>query len=83
MTAETMKQRVKRFVTAAPVLWFLFVFNVAAAVVILCAVGGAHGAIAAISMGIVSIQAGFGLLRHYRRAASAPAAQSAPFTKVD
>jgi hypothetical protein len=56
------REPVKSFLSARPVLWFLFLFNGAVAAFCAVAVGGAQGVMAAVGMGLVSLGAGFGLL---------------------
>ncbi|OIK02801.1 hypothetical protein BIV23_24265 [Streptomyces monashensis] len=52
----------KSFLSARPVLWFLFLFNGAVAALRAVAVDGAQGVMAAVGMGLVSLGAGFGLV---------------------
>ncbi|MFI9834663.1 hypothetical protein ACIHIX_44115 [Streptomyces sp. NPDC051913] len=49
-----------------PVLWFLFLFNLAVAAVAPFAVDGAQGVATAVGMGVVSLGAGVTLLRGRR-----------------
>jgi hypothetical protein len=60
------KEPLKSWLATRPVLWFLFLFNLAVAVVALIAVHGAQGIMAAVGMGVVSLGAGAGLLRGRR-----------------
>ncbi|WP_327728672.1 hypothetical protein OG250_20500 [Streptomyces sp. NBC_00487] len=53
----------KALLGSKPVLWFLFLFNLAVAAVAPFAVDGAQGIATAVGMGVVSLGAGAGLLR--------------------
>ncbi|MET9913274.1 hypothetical protein ABZZ74_42050 [Streptomyces sp. NPDC006476] len=52
-----------------PVLWFLFVFNLAVAVVAPFAVDGTQGVLTCVGLGAVALGAGVSLLRTRRRPA--------------
>ncbi|KPI05836.1 hypothetical protein OK074_4326 [Actinobacteria bacterium OK074] len=53
----------KSLLSSKPALWFLFTFNLAVAAVAPFAVDGAQGIMTAVGMGVVSLGAGFGLLK--------------------
>ncbi|MET9083434.1 hypothetical protein ABZX77_16335 [Streptomyces sp. NPDC004237] len=53
----------KSLLASRPVLWFLFLFNLAAAAVAPFVVDGAQGVLTAVGMGVVSLGAGVSLLR--------------------
>lgn len=53
----------KALLSSRPVLWFLFLFNLAVAAVAPFAVDGTQGLVTAAGMGAVSLGAGTGLLR--------------------
>ncbi|MEW2395809.1 hypothetical protein [Streptomyces sp. NPDC046862] len=57
----------KAFITSKPVLWFLFLFNLAATAVIPFVAEGSQALGAVIGMGLVSVKAGIGLIVKYRR----------------
>jgi len=72
LVAGTMVMReepVKSWLSARPVLWFLFLFNGAVAVGAGLFVHGSQGVLTAIGMGLVAIGAGSGLLRRTPSAA--------------
>lgn len=56
------KPRIKAFLSTAPVLWFLFLFNGGVAAYCALALTGVDGVVAAFAMGLVSLGAGGGLL---------------------
>jgi len=62
-TMAAQKEPVKSWLSARPVLWFLFLFNAAVAVGAGLFVHGAQGMGTAVGMGLVSLGAGGGLLR--------------------
>ena len=53
----------KTLLSSRPVLWFLFLFNLAVAAVAPFAVDGTRGVMTAVGMGVVSLGAGVSLLR--------------------
>ncbi|WP_405908277.1 MULTISPECIES: hypothetical protein [unclassified Streptomyces] len=53
----------KSLLSSKPVLWFLFLFNLAVAAVAPFAVDGSQGIMTAVGMGVVSLGAGVGLVR--------------------
>ncbi|MDT0573603.1 hypothetical protein RM704_40235 [Streptomyces sp. DSM 3412] len=53
----------KALLASKPVLWFLFLFNLAVAAVAPFVVDGSQGVATAIGMGVVSLGAGVSLLR--------------------
>ncbi|MEU1160119.1 hypothetical protein ACIPX0_26875 [Streptomyces sp. NPDC090075] len=53
----------KSLLASRPVLWFLFLFNLAVAAVAPFVVDGAQGVLTAVGMGVVSLGAGVSLLR--------------------
>ncbi|GAB7103332.1 hypothetical protein JCM4814A_16460 [Streptomyces phaeofaciens JCM 4814] len=53
----------KTLLSSRPVLWFLFLFNLAVAAVAPFAVDGTQAVATAAGMGVVSLGAGVGLLR--------------------
>ena len=57
------KEPVKSFLSSTPVLWFLFAFNGAVAVIAPFAIHGVQGITTAAGMGLVSLGAGSGLVR--------------------
>ena len=56
----------KSLLSSAPVLWFLFLFNLVVAAAAPFVVDGAQGVLTAVGMGVVSVGAGVGLLRGQR-----------------
>jgi len=56
----------KALLSSTPVLWFLFLFNLAVAAVAPFVVDGAQGVMTAVGMGVVSLGAGVSLLRGQR-----------------
>ncbi|WP_306215401.1 hypothetical protein [Actinoplanes sp. RD1] len=61
------KEPIKTFLGTGPVLWFLFLFNLAAAVTVLLLLDGVTGISAAAGLGLVSLGAGGSLLLRRRR----------------
>ncbi|MFI7499045.1 hypothetical protein ACIBVL_11130 [Streptomyces sp. NPDC049687] len=61
----------KSLLSSRPVLWFLFLFNLAVAVVAPFVVDGAQGVMTAVGMGVVSLGAGISLARDRGRRVSA------------
>jgi hypothetical protein len=61
------REPIKSFLASEPVLWFLFVFNLVAGVVVLLLVHGAQGLVAAISLIVVALGAGASLRTGRRR----------------
>lgn len=61
----------KKIASSTPVLWFLFLFNLAVAVVAPFAIDGAQGVMTAVGMGVVAIGAGLGLLKSRKASAQA------------
>jgi hypothetical protein len=57
------KEPLRSWLATRPVLWFLFLFNLTVAVAVCFLVHGAQGIMAAVGLGVVSLGAGFGLLR--------------------
>lgn len=53
----------KKIASSTPVLWFLFLFNLAVAIVAPFAIDGSQGVMTAVGMGVVAIGAGVGLLK--------------------
>ena len=53
----------KSVLTSKPILWFLFLFNLTVAAAIPLVISGTRAITATVGMGIVSLQAGIGLLR--------------------
>ncbi|MFD9328537.1 hypothetical protein [Streptomyces sp. NBC_00564] len=53
----------KSLLSSKPVLWFLFLFNLAVAAVAPFAVDGSQGIMTAVGMGVVSLGAGVSLVR--------------------
>ncbi|KND43966.1 MULTISPECIES: hypothetical protein [Streptomyces] len=53
----------KALLGSKPVLWFLFLFNLAVAAVAPFVVAGAQGLATAVGMGVVSLGAGVSLVR--------------------
>ena len=53
----------KALLSSKPVLWFLFLFNLAVAAVAPFAVDGTQGLVTSAGMGVVSVGAGISLLR--------------------
>lgn len=62
------REPVKSSLASRPVLWFLFLFNSAVAVIAYFALSGAKGIATAVGMGLVALGAGAGLLRRPRPA---------------
>ncbi|MFF1440683.1 hypothetical protein [Streptomyces sp. NPDC058295] len=61
----------KALLSSRPVLWFLFLFNLAVAAVAPFVVDGSQGVLTAVGMGVVSFGAGLSLVRDRgRRTAS-------------
>ncbi|QUQ64321.1 hypothetical protein [Kutzneria sp. CA-103260] len=60
------REPVKSFLASRPVLWFLFLFNVTAGVLVYLFVGGAQGLMTAIGLGVVGLGAGSGLVLRRR-----------------
>ncbi|MFF0014607.1 hypothetical protein [Streptomyces sp. NPDC005374] len=56
----------KSLLSSTPVLWFLFLFNLAVAAAAPFVVDGTQGVMTAVGMGVVSLGAGVGLLRGQR-----------------
>jgi hypothetical protein len=56
----------KALLSSTPVLWFLFLFNLAVAAAAPFLVDGAQGVMTAVGMGVVSLGAGVSLLRGQR-----------------
>ena len=56
----------KSLLSSKPVLWFLFLFNLAVALVAGIAVPGTQGLITAVAMGVIALGAGAGLRRRHR-----------------
>ncbi|MHA5049896.1 hypothetical protein [Streptomyces sp. SD15] len=77
------KPKIKAFLSAPPVLWFLFLFNGVVAAVCYLTMDGAKGIMAAVGMGLVSLGAGGGLLASRGKRPAAPAAPAAPVAPVD
>ncbi|MDV9171779.1 MULTISPECIES: hypothetical protein [Streptomyces] len=61
----------KNFLSSKPVLWFLFLFNLAVAAVAPFVVDGTQGVMTAVGMGVVSLGAGVSLVRDRGQAATA------------
>ncbi|MFE1311921.1 hypothetical protein [Streptomyces sp. NPDC058755] len=57
----------KQLLSSRPVLWFLFLFNLAVAAVAPFAVDGTQGVMTSVGMGVVSLGAGTALLRDRTR----------------
>ncbi|TQJ54612.1 hypothetical protein OHU34_19565 [Streptomyces sp. NBC_00080] len=53
----------KALLSSRPVLWFLFLFNLAVAAVAPFVVDGSQGVMTAVGMGVVSLGAGVSLVR--------------------
>ncbi|MEU9876906.1 hypothetical protein [Streptomyces phaeochromogenes] len=53
----------KALLSSKPVLWFLFLFNLAVAVAAPFVVDGSQGVMTAVGMGVVSLGAGLSLLK--------------------
>ncbi|WP_199820949.1 hypothetical protein [Streptomyces fulvoviolaceus] len=53
----------KSLLSSRPVLWFLFLFNLAVAAVAPAVVDGAQAVMTSVGMGVVSLGAGVSLLR--------------------
>ncbi|WP_306209184.1 hypothetical protein [Actinoplanes sp. RD1] len=66
---------VKSFLGTKPVMWFLFLFNLAAAIIVLITVDGVPGISATAGLGLVSLGAGSGLLLSARRPAKPTVAE--------
>ncbi|MFD5751255.1 hypothetical protein ACFXKG_13930 [Streptomyces sp. NPDC059255] len=62
----------KSLLSSRPVLWFLFLFNLAVAVIAPLVVDGAQGVATAIGMGLVALGAWIGLLRGAERRGASP-----------
>ncbi|MFE2068615.1 hypothetical protein ACFXDH_40650 [Streptomyces sp. NPDC059467] len=62
------KPRIKAFLSTAPVLWFLFLFNGGVATYCALALHGIDGTVAATAMGLVSLGAAGGLVNRRRLA---------------
>lgn len=58
---------VKSLLSSRPALWFLFLFNLAVAVVAAFALNGAQQVMTCVGMGVVSLGAGVSLLRGRRK----------------
>ncbi|MEU1181273.1 hypothetical protein ABZ464_27230 [Streptomyces sp. NPDC005820] len=58
----------KSLLSSRPVLWFLFLFNLAVAAAAPFVVDGSQGVMTAVGMGVVSLGAGVGLVRGRRAA---------------
>lgn len=69
------REPIKSFLASKPVLWFLFLFNVGAGVLAYLFVGGTHGLLAAIGLGVVGLGAGSALV--FRRSPQTTLANSA------
>lgn len=67
------REPLKSFLASRPVLWFLFLFNGAAAVIAYFALSGVKGIATAAGLGVVSLGAGGGLLRSTKSPAGKPA----------
>jgi len=67
------REPLKSFLASRPVLWFLFLFNGAVAVIAYFALDGVKGIATAVGMGVVSLGAGGGLLRSTKTPAAQPA----------
>lgn len=63
------KPRIKAFLSTAPVLWFLFLFNGAVATYCALTMNGIDGIVATTAMGLVSLGAAGGLVNHRRNPA--------------
>lgn len=61
----------KNFLSSRPVLWFLFLFNLAVAAVAPFVVDGTQGVMTAVGMGVVSLGAGVSLVRDRDRSDTA------------
>ncbi|MFJ9250938.1 hypothetical protein [Streptomyces sp. NPDC101776] len=61
----------KNLLSSRPVLWFLFLFNLAVAAVAPFVVDGTQGVMTAVGMGVVSLGAGVSLVRDRDRADAA------------
>ncbi|MGW2046594.1 hypothetical protein ACWCPF_15610 [Streptomyces sp. NPDC001858] len=61
----------KSLLSSRPVLWFLFLFNLAVAAVAPFVVDGSQGVLTAVGMGVVSLGAGVSLVRDRGKRASA------------
>lgn len=57
----------KSLLSARPVLWFLFLFNLLVALVTGLAMHGAQGHATSVAMGVVALGAGVGLYRRRAR----------------
>ncbi|MFE3828535.1 hypothetical protein [Streptomyces sp. NPDC059092] len=66
------REAVRSFFMARPTLWFLFLFNAFAAVMLPMILDGTKGIMAAVAMGLVSLGAGAGLLRSPRKQVAGP-----------
>ena len=58
----------KSLLSSPPVLWFLFLFNLAVAAIAPFAVAGPQGLLTSAGMGVVALGAGMGLLTRSRQA---------------
>ncbi|KPI21436.1 hypothetical protein OK074_7401 [Actinobacteria bacterium OK074] len=56
----------KNMLASRPVLWFLFLFNLAVAAAAPFVVDGSQGVLTAVGMGVVSLGAGVSLLKGRR-----------------
>ncbi|MEV6348160.1 hypothetical protein [Actinoplanes sp. NPDC051851] len=63
------REPVKSFLGTRPVMWFLFLFNLSAAAVVLVLVDGVTGISAAAGLGLVGLGAGGGLVARARKPA--------------
>ncbi|CAM5711100.1 hypothetical protein [Streptomyces aurantiogriseus] len=61
----------KSLLSSRPVLWFLFLFNLAVAAVAPFVVDGTQGVMTAVGMGVVSLGAGVSLMRDRGKEAGA------------
>jgi hypothetical protein len=59
----------KALLSSRPVLWFLFLFNLAVAAVAPFAIAGTQGLLTSAGMGVVALGAGSGLLQSRGRRA--------------
>ena len=59
----TRREPLKSWLRTRPVLWFLFLFNLGAAVTVTFLMHGTQGIMAAVGLGVVALGAGAGLLR--------------------
>ena len=63
------REPIKSFLSSGPVLWFLFLFNLAAGVLAFLLVSGVQGTMAGIGLGVVGLGAGAGLVPRRKRPA--------------